>query len=71
MTAAELLKKACSSRYPQGVAAQSSGDAYVGFCRSCGAQHDEIEPDVHVSECEECGELQVTGVEEIIIMYTF
>ena len=71
MTAAELLKKACSSRYPQGVAAQSSGDAYVGFCRSCGAQHDEIEPDVDDSECEECGELQVTGVEEIIIMYAF
>lgn len=63
MTAAKLLKKA--------IASQESGDAYVGFCRSCGAQHDEIEPDVDDSECEECGELQVTGVEEIIIMYAF
>jgi len=39
-----------------------------GFCLSCGAQADGVEPDARGYTCEECGEAKVYGAEEIILM---
>lgn len=39
-----------------------------GFCISCGAVHDCIEPDARGYKCDECGAEKVFGAEEIILM---
>ena len=39
----------------------------IGFCKACGAQHDGIEPDARNYTCEECGEDQVFGAEELVL----
>lgn len=49
------------------VEAAQSGD-YVGFCLACGEQADCVEPDARNYTCEACGEDQVFGAEELIIM---
>jgi hypothetical protein len=41
----------------------------MGFCLSCGSMHDGIEPDARKVECDCCGERQVYGAEEILLMY--
>ena len=43
-------------------------DDLVGFCVACGAERDSCEPDARKYECDECGEHQVYGAEELIIM---
>ena len=46
-----------------------SDDELTGWCLACGAQfHSGIEPDGRGYECEECGEKEVFGAEEILIM---
>ena len=40
----------------------------IGFCIACGAEHYECEPDACNYECEECGEHQVYGAPELVIM---
>ena len=45
-------------------------DDNVGLCLSCGTEHYNIEPDARKYECEECGEKQVFGVEQILIEVT-
>lgn len=42
--------------------------SYIGFCRNCGAEKDCCEPDARNYECEECGENEVFGAEEFLIM---
>lgn len=49
---------------------QSTGLENPGFCISCGAQHDDCEPDAQEYECEECGEYEVYGAEEILLTMT-
>ena len=39
-----------------------------GFCVACGAEHDSCEPDAERYECDECGEHQVYGAEQILVM---
>lgn len=48
-------------------AAQS--DEYLGFCIACGNEQDGCEPDARNYECEACGERQVFGAEELLVMY--
>ena len=43
-------------------------DEYLGYCLACGAEHDGIEPDACHYQCDQCGERQVYGAEEILIM---
>lgn len=44
-------------------------DDMTGWCLACGAQFQSgIEPDGRNFECEECGEKEVFGAEEILIM---
>ena len=43
-------------------------DDHLGFCLSCGAERGCCEPDARHYECEECGELQVFGAQELLFM---
>lgn len=44
------------------------GTESPGICIACGADHDECEPDARKYECYECGERQVYGAEELLLM---
>jgi hypothetical protein len=50
------------------MAAIEEGDS-IGFCRSCGAEHDGCEPDARNYLCDECGQRLVFGAEELLLMY--
>lgn len=39
-----------------------------GFCLACGEPAYGIEPDARRYECESCGERQVYGVDELLVM---
>lgn len=39
-----------------------------GFCLSCGMEQDGCEPDARRYECENCGEEQVYGAAELLMM---
>lgn len=39
-----------------------------GFCLACGEEQDGCEPDARQYECETCGEHQVYGAEEVLLM---
>lgn len=39
-----------------------------GFCVSCGAEVDGVEPDAREYKCESCGEHAVYGAEELLLM---
>lgn len=39
-----------------------------GFCLDCGADAEGVEPDARRYKCEECGERQVYGAEEVLIV---
>ena len=41
---------------------------YTGYCRACGAERDSCEPDARNYECYECGENEVFGAPELLIM---
>jgi hypothetical protein len=43
-------------------------DQDLGYCLACGAERECCEPDARKYECEVCGEKQVYGVEELLIM---
>lgn len=47
---------------------QDATNDYLGFCRACGESQDQCEPDAREYKCEACGELQVYGVEELLMM---
>ncbi len=42
-----------------------------GFCLACGADADGCEPDAAHYPCHECGESEVFGAEEVMIMGAF
>jgi hypothetical protein len=39
-----------------------------GFCRACGFQQGGCEPDARNYICENCGEAEVFGAEELLLM---
>lgn len=41
--------------------------AWIGYCLACGTEHDSVEPDAEEYECENCGEHQVYGIENILM----
>ena len=45
------------------------GEDTAGLCLACGEYHDGIEPDARECTCEACGEDQVYGLEEILLMF--
>ena len=40
----------------------------IGYCLACGAERDGCEPDARNYECESCGERQVFGAAELLMM---
>lgn len=45
-----------------------SRDEMAGFCLACGAEADCVEPDARRYKCAACGEPQVYGAEEILMI---
>ena len=43
-------------------------DDNIGICRKCGYEHYGVEPDAENYECEDCGEKEVFGAEQLLIM---
>ena len=43
-------------------------DDNLGFCTACGADAYNVEPDARNYGCEACGENQVFGAEELLLM---
>jgi predicted RNA-binding Zn-ribbon protein involved in translation (DUF1610 family) len=67
-----MVKKVHDSLTPERVleAAEECtfGLANTGFCLACGAEVEGVEPDAHGYTCEDCGETEVYGAPEIILM---
>lgn len=42
-------------------------DNYLGFCTTCGADAEGVEPDARNYTCDVCGEDAVYGAEELLI----
>ena len=40
----------------------------LGICIACGEEHYNCEPDARKYKCEECGEMKVYGLEELVLM---
>ena len=40
-----------------------------GFCLACGIDQDGCEPDARKYECESCGEREVYGAQELVLMF--
>ena len=53
--------------FPLNVLIAGSKD-YMGYCLDCGAEREECEPDARHYECDSCGENNVFGAEELIMM---
>lgn len=45
----------------------AEADAGIGFCTTCGVEHDGIEPDASRYTCESCGAPTVFGAEELLL----
>lgn len=50
------------------VSAEELYDHTTGRCLACRAEADGVEPDACEYECEGCGEAQVYGCEELLVM---
>lgn len=47
---------------------QMFGLGNAGFCRACGHEQDGCEPDARNYECECCGEHEIFGASELLLM---
>lgn len=43
-------------------------DNSLGFCLACGEEAFGVEPDAHHYSCESCGEEEVFGAEELLML---
>ena len=43
-------------------------DENAGFCVACGAWADAVEPDAERYRCETCGQMQVFGAEQLVLL---
>lgn len=50
------------------IIAYVESDADMGFCQACGEEAYGVEPDARNYECECCGEREVFGAEELLVM---
>ncbi len=55
----------------EAVAAALERDDYTGFCISCGAETEGVEPDAERYECPECGLRRVYGAEQVLLLFSF
>ena len=47
---------------------EEASDNMVGFCTACGTERECCEPDARNYQCDECGENEVFGAEELVMM---
>jgi hypothetical protein len=47
---------------------QEAQELQAGFCLDCGEMRENCEPDAREYECDSCGEFQVYGAEELLLM---
>ena len=57
-----------TARLMAAVEAQMMGTDNPGFCLACGEDADGCEPDARGYVCECCGESQVYGADEVLLM---
>lgn len=57
-----------SSISTQAILDQCEADDNSGFCIACGEEAYNVEPDARNYECESCGQNQVFGCEELLLM---
>lgn len=43
-------------------------DSMTGFCRACGAEKENVEPDAEHYPCADCGADEVFGAEQLLMM---
>ena len=55
-------------RLLEAVREQMFGDGNTGFCTACGQEADGCEPDARNYPCESCGEHEVYGASELLMM---
>ena len=48
-----------------------AADNYIGFCRECGEEQEKCEPDLQREKCRSCGNFEVYGAEEMLIMIDY
>ena len=41
---------------------------YLGLCRACGSVAEQVEPDACNYKCHACGQMEVFGLEELLLM---
>lgn len=63
-----MHKSITPERVMAAVESEMFGLENPGFCLHCGADAEECEPDARKYKCEECGQCQVYGAAEILIM---
>jgi hypothetical protein len=49
------------------ILAAIEADENTGFCKACGAEAYNVEPDARNYRCESCGQMEVYGAEEMLI----
>jgi hypothetical protein len=57
-----------AERVMEAVKSEMFGLENPGFCVACGADQEGCEPDARNYECESCGEKQVFGAQEVMMM---
>ena len=60
--------KVTLDRVMNAVESQTNGTNNPGFCIACGNEQEDCEPDAREYKCEECGENEVYGAEELLMM---
>ena len=69
MEAESYRTKSGKTRWRPAVTEDELGELdTAGFCVACGAEVLGVEPDARNYACEDCGELTVYGLEELVLM---
>lgn len=63
----KMHPKITPERIEAAVESQMFGLENPGFCVACGADAYDCEPDARRRKCDECGEHQVYGAQEVLI----
>lgn len=64
----KMHKSITTDRVADAVKRELYGLDNPGFCLACGQEQEGCEPDARKYECESCGERQVYGAAELLIM---
>lgn len=68
MTNLKIHRSITLDKVMEAAQAEMFGLENPGFCIACGNGQDGCEPDARNYECEACGELQVYGAAELLLM---